>query len=423
MQLDNASICCFKSFAEHMQAGPTDGHDSPTGPPPLATPRVGPVWLPPPPRNDAYVPKVDSRESVLRLVQLLDSRYEAYAGRPLGKPAPMWDLRRPPPPAEPDPIDIRLADSADPLGDLICAVENSSIAVDRQQGIDLGRLRTALPELRALHRMVGLKTLKKDIVDQIAYYAQDFHKVGSGDGTDYLHTVIYGPPGTGKTEVAKLLGGTFCKLGALQGTGFYKACRSDLVAGYVGQTAIKTRAVIDAALGGVLFIDEAYALGHTDKVDSFAKECIDTLCEALSVHRNNLMVVIAGYEEELESCFFSYNAGLKSRFVWRYGTDKYTPSELGRMFRGKVQEGSWGLKIEEEALDAWFEKHGKSFEGYGRDVDALVTKAKIAHARRMFGSGDASAQLTEADLDSGLKLFARNKGKDASRPPPMSMYT
>lgn len=389
--------------------------------PPLATLRTGVVWRAPPPRNDTKIDPIESRDDATRLVQLLDARYDALVARQRSTTSPMWDLRQPPSPMEPPPIELHLAESEDPLGDLIHAVENASIAHDKQQGIDIGRLREALPELRGLHRMVGLKTLKRDIVDQIAYYAQDFHKLG---GMDYLHTVIYGPPGTGKTEVAKLLGGVFCKLGALQGTGFYKACRSDLVAGYVGQTAIKTRAVIDAALGGVLFIDEAYALGHTDKVDSFAKECIDTLCEALSVHRGNLMVVIAGYEKELENCFFAYNSGLKSRFAWRYGTDKYTATELGKMFQGKVKEAKWGLEMDEGAVDAWFAEHGKAFEGYGRDVDALVTKAKIAHARRVFGSGDASAQLTEADLDAGLKLFERNRGKgDKERPPPLSMYT
>lgn len=338
--------------------------------------------------------------------------------------APMWDLREPPAAAAPEPIVLRLAESEDPLGDLIAAVEKAEASLGSQQGIDLTRLRAALPELRGLHGMVGLRSLKRDIVDQIAYYAQGFNRKGGDGNDDYLHTVIHGPPGTGKTEIAKLLGGIFCKLGALPGTGFYKACRSDLVAGYVGQTAIKTRAVVEASLGGVLFIDEAYALGHTEKVDSFAKECIDTLCEALSVHRGNLMVVIAGYEKELESCFFAYNAGLKSRFVWRYGTDKYTPAELGLMFRGKIGAGKhWGLVMDAGELEAWFERHGKAFEGYGRDVDALATKARIAHARRVFGSGDASARLTKDDLDAGLELFERNRGKTEQKPPPMSMYT
>ena len=389
--------------------------------PPLATPRRGPTWAAPPPRNDLRTNAVSTRAEAIKLARLLDARFDSLTGGTHKRPGDLWDPRRPPSTKGPVPIELRLTDSEDPISELITAVENADISVERQQGINMSNLRNALPELRRLRDLVGLSKLKRDIVDQIAYYAQGFHKTAEDD---YLHTVIYGPPGTGKTEIAKLLGGIFCKLGALPGTGFCKACRSDLVAGYVGQTAIKTRAVVEAALGGVLFIDEAYALGHTEKVDSFAKECIDTLCEALSVYRGNLMVVIAGYEKELESCFFAYNAGLKSRFVWRYGTDKYTPAELGLMFTGKIQAGKhWGLEMTAGELEVWFERHGKTFEGYGRDVDALVTKARIAHARRVFGSGDASARLTKADLDAGLELFERNRGKTEQKPPPMSMYT
>ena len=127
--------------------------------------------------------------------------------------------------------------------------------------------------------MIGMKELKTNIVDQIIYYLQQFHTKG---GNDFMHTVIYGPPGTGKTEIAKIIGRIFSKLGILKKGTFRKVTRSDLIAGYLGQTALKTRDAIQSALGGVLFIDEAYALGNDEQRDSFAKECIDTLCEALS---------------------------------------------------------------------------------------------------------------------------------------------
>ena len=317
-------------------------------------------------------------------------------------------------------MELRLTGD-DPLGALISGLDGIGRASLGPNGVRLDGLKSALPDLKALHKMVGLRALKRDIVDQIAYYAQGFNSRGKSE--DYLHTVIYGPPGTGKTDVAKLLGSIFCKLGALPGSGFYKACRSDLVAGYLGQTAIKTRAVIDAALGGVLFIDEAYALGNSDKIDSFAKECIDTLCEALSVHRGSLMVVIAGYEEALEKCFFAYNPGLRSRFVWRYGTDKYSSEELGQMFAGKVKECGWELCMEDRRVASWFGRHANAFTGYGRDVDSLLTKTKIAHARRVFGSGDTCMHLTEEDLDAGLELFKRNKDRVGPPGPPLSMYS
>ena len=102
--------------------------------------------------------------------------------------------------------------------------------------------------------------------------------------------------------------------------------------------------------GVVLFIDEAYALGNSEKRDSFAKECIDTLCEGLSNHKENLMVIIAGYEKELKECFFSYNQGLDSRFNWRYKTDNYNHVELYKIFKKKVNEIGWTLsdKVTEE---------------------------------------------------------------------------
>ncbi len=93
-------------------------------------------------------------------------------------------------------------------------------------------------------------------------------------------------------------------MGILKNNVFRKVTRNDLVAGYLGQTAIKTKNVIQDCLGGVLFIDEAYAMANSYEDDSFSKECIDTLCEALSDHKNNLMVIIAGYENELNNSFF-----------------------------------------------------------------------------------------------------------------------
>ena len=157
--------------------------------------------------------------------------------------------------------------------------------------------------------MVGMQTLKKNVLDQLLYYLQGFHN----GVDDYKHTVIMGPPGTGKTEVAKILGTIYSKMGVISkpldanGTiPFKKATRSDMIAGYLGQTAIKTKAVINQCLGGVLFIDEAYSLGD----DNFSKECVDTLCEALSDQKDNIMVIVAGYENELNAQFFSLNSGL-----------------------------------------------------------------------------------------------------------------
>jgi SpoVK/Ycf46/Vps4 family AAA+-type ATPase len=261
-----------------------------------------------------------------------------------------------------------------------------------------------------LNNMIGMKVLKENIVDQILFYIQNLHSLNSKNGgNDFMHTVIYGPPGTGKTEIAKIIGNIFAKLGILTKGSFKKVTRSDLVAGYLGQTSLKTRDVIKDSLGGVLFIDEAYALGSSEKRDSFSKECIDTLCEALSDNKDNLMVIIAGYETDLEECFFNYNQGLHSRFTWRFKTDEYTAEDLYNIFIKKVADCGWKLDETNKINIKWFEKNKPYFKFYGRDIETLLAKTKIAHARRVFCLDiEDKKKLTFDDLEKGLKIFLNN---------------
>lgn len=259
--------------------------------------------------------------------------------------------------------------------------------------------------------MIGMKQLKENIVDQIIFYIQNLHTLNSNvSGSDFLHTVIYGPPGTGKTEIAKIIGSIFSKMGILNKGTFKKVTRSDLIAGYLGQTALKTREVIKEALGGVLFIDEAYALGNEEKRDSFSKECIDTLCEALSDHKDNLMVIIAGYETDLNNCFFNYNQGLKSRFTWRFKTDEYSADDLYQIFLKKVSDNNWFLS-EISGIDVkWFEKNKSHFKCYGRDIETLFAKTKIAHSRRVFCLDETVKKYINLnDLDKGLEIYIKNE--------------
>ena len=235
---------------------------------------------------------------------------------------------------------------------------------------------------------------------------------------DFMHTVIYGPPGSGKTEVAKIIGRIFSNLGILTKGTFKKVSRNDLVAGYLGQTAIKTKEIIKASIGGVLFIDEAYSLGNSEKRDSFAKECVDTLCEALSEHKHNWMVIIAGYEKELNDCFFSLNEGLNSRFTWRFKLDSYKPGELKSIYEKQVRDFGWTIaptattvseKHTHTLRDEWFAAHMDYFTTYGRDMETLFTKTKIAHSRRVFClPRSAKTEITMIDLENGFKLFIEN---------------
>tara|TARA_R110002074_G_scaffold3523_5_gene18596 strand:- start:5005 stop:6543 length:1539 start_codon:yes stop_codon:yes gene_type:complete len=289
------------------------------------------------------------------------------------------------------------------LNDILKLIDDFPLKMDTEYNINMKAIHNIKGPLIELKNMIGMKKLKKSIVDQILYFIQNFHKL-SPNSNDFMHTVIYGPPGTGKTETAKIIGKIFSKLGILSKNYFKKVTRADLIAGYLGQTALKTRDVIKEAVGGVLFIDEAYALGNAEKKDSFAKECIDTLCEGLSDNKDNLMVIIAGYEKELKDCFFSYNQGLDSRFNWRFNTDDYSYDELFLIFRKKVNDIGW--KLDEKVKKIWFEDKIDFFKFYGRDIETLLAKVKIAHGRRVFCLPIEKKMIINLkDMNKGYNMF------------------
>lgn len=312
--------------------------------------------------------------------------------------------------APPEPVEIKeliLDKPVSSISDLLTLLDNHPLCPEFNYAVDLRSLHTVRPELEKLDKMIGMKSLKKNILDQILFYAQGLSSLDT-EG-DFMHTVIYGPPGTGKTEVAKLMGNIFCKVGLLKKGTFRKVTRADLVAGYLGQTTLKTRDIIKESLGGVLFIDEAYALGNQEKRDSFAKEAIDALCEALSDYKSELMVIIAGYEKELSECFFNYNPGLESRFTWRFRTEDYSSSELKDIFMKKISETKWIVNDDHEIQTTWFDKNMSYFKYFGRDMETLLAKVKIAHSRRIFGkSKELRGKITHEDMEEGLNLYLEN---------------
>lgn len=292
------------------------------------------------------------------------------------------------------------------IEDILSLIEKYPIKPDVEYNINMNAMSNIKTPLIELNSMIGMNKLKESIIDQILYFIQGLHNISDGNG-DFMHTVIYGPPGTGKTETAKIMGKIFSKLGVLKQNKFRKVTRADLIAGYLGQTALKTRDVIKDSLGGVLFIDEAYALGNVEKRDSFAKECIDTLCEGLSDHKNDLMVIIAGYKDELERCFFSYNSGLTSRFTWRFKTGDYTYKELFLIFKKKVKDINW--KLSDKINDEWFKDKKDDFKYFGRDVETFLSKVKIAHSKRVFClPKEKKTIITRKDLKKGFTLFTEN---------------
>ncbi len=297
------------------------------------------------------------------------------------------------------------------IDDIIQLTEKYKLDPEINYNINMKALHNIKEPLQELNNMIGMTNLKNNIVDQILYFVQELHKNKNDSGVtgDFMHTVIYGPPGTGKTEIAKMMGKIYSKIGILNKGTFKKVTRSDLIAGYLGQTAMKTRDVIKEALGGVLFIDEAYALGNTDKKDIFSKECIDTLCEGLSDNKENLMVIIAGYETELNDCFFNYNQGLDSRFTWRFKTDNYSAEDLYKIFVKKVKDIGWELHEESKITSEFFKKNYDYLKFFGRDIETILAKTKIAHSKRVFCKADSEKKkITLKDLEKGFELYLKN---------------
>jgi SpoVK/Ycf46/Vps4 family AAA+-type ATPase len=315
-----------------------------------------------------------------------------------------------------------LAELAPEVQDIPSLIEIAQRKVE-YQNLDSQTLWKILPELKKLNNMIGMEGLKTTMFYQIIYYLQNMHKKGQNE---YLHTVITGPPGTGKTSVAEIIGNIYKNMGVLSSKGsFTLAKREDFIAPYLGQTAIKTRVLLESCVGGVLFIDEAYALGPGQKdKDSFSKEAIDTLNAFLSEHKNDFCCIIAGYEEDIEKCFFKVNKGLERRFQWVHRIDKYSDLELAKIMFKMINEVEWKINVSLDALSEFIKKNNKCFKNFGGDIETFLSKCKMAHAQRVFSLEDRHRFIiTQEDLDKAIELTLKNN-MDGSEPvkPPFGMY-
>ncbi len=269
----------------------------------------------------------------------------------------------------------------------------------------------SIEELKAeLEGYIGLSVIKQEVQSLINLVTvQKLRKQNDLPVEDLsLHMVFSGNPGTGKTMIARLMSRIYKSLGILTKGQLVEVDRSGLVAGYVGQTAIKTSEVIQKALGGVLFVDEAYALtasgGHGS--NDFGQEAVDTLLKAMEDQRDDLVVIVAGYTELMET-FVHSNPGLESRFNRFMHFPDYTVEEMLAIFDMRCQKSGYALA--EDARDllkgllALFSLNAKGF-GNARGVRNLFERAVSAQANRLANLANITReqlmQLTSDDLRS-----------------------
>ncbi len=291
----------------------------------------------------------------------------------------------------------RLADDPDVAADRL----NELTAEDFGMTVNAASSDEGGNALGALDSVVGLSSVKEFVRSLSAQIeiAKRRQELGLPKASaQALHMVFKGNPGTGKTTIARILAQRLKELGAIKADTLIETDRAGLVAGYVGQTALKTKEMIERALGGILFVDEAYALAEGD---SFGQEAIDTLVKAMDDYRDRLIVILAGYEEDMER-FLGRNAGLRSRFPNIITFPDYTAEEMLQIAHLLVKGQGYRLagKAETQLLSILKTYEGDRTAGNGRLVRNLVEKAMRSHALRL--SANAQATVEElSTLESG----------------------
>ena len=262
--------------------------------------------------------------------------------------------------------------------------------------------------MEQLDSLVGLETVKKEVKNLINLVK--VRKLRKENDLPVppmsFHMVFLGNPGTGKTTVARLISGLYAAIGVLSKGQLVEVDRSGLVAGYVGQTALKTQEVIQSALGGVLFIDEAYSLSSGGEND-FGRESIETLLKAMEDHRDDLVVIVAGYTGPMEK-FIHSNPGLESRFDRYFFFPDYDGNQLTEIFRIQCKKNSYTLtpEADEAALKMFtrlYEERDENF-GNGRDVrncfeDMVVRQSNRVAAMESPSKDDLITVLPEDLVD------------------------
>ena len=239
-----------------------------------------------------------------------------------------------------------------------------------------------------LNSLIGLENVKKEIEDLVIFnkVQKNREKIGLKKINRTMHMAFLGNPGTGKTTVARIVGNMYRSLGILSKGHFIEATRTDLIAEYQGQTALKVKRLIQKAKGGVLFIDEAYSITENEKSDSYGRECLTELTKALEDYRDDLVVIVAGYDDLMKK-FFESNPGLKSRFNYFIEFEDYTVNQMFEIFLSYCKNEDYILQESAaERLKKYLDKQSEDSENKnsnGRFVRNVFDKIIMNQAKRL----------------------------------------
>ena len=266
--------------------------------------------------------------------------------------------------------------------------------------------------IKRLNRLIGLDRVKKQVqrLFDFVHMQREREKAGHKVVTGFSqHLVFTGNPGTGKTAVSRIVADLYYSLGIIPTNRIVEVDRAGLVAGYIGQSAIKTREVIQSALGGVLFIDEAYALAQSSSENDFGREVIDTLLKAMEDHRDQLVIIVAGYTEPMNA-FINSNPGLRSRFNHYIEFDDYSPTELLEILESFCRDSEYAL--EGQARSFLMERLPQLFEAgqtvsngrFVRNVYERCIEVQSQRLSHLNGTIDVDMTiLTAADVSAAME--------------------